>query len=340
MPLTNLKKNKATNSLHSILLIFGMTVVMAVIGWALANVTGMIAAIVLALISVILGERISPRIILRMYKARPILPNRCPELAEMFHQLCRRAELEAMPGLYYIPSKMPNAFAVGHDKTAAVAVTDGLLRMMNPRELEGVLAHEVAHLRHRDTYVMGLADTISRITSTISRIGLIMMLFGFSALFFSSDSTLWFVFRGLILFFAPTATVLLQLALSRSREFNADLGSVELTGDPYGLASGLDKLDRLGTQISLWQKVLTPGRNQQQPALLRTHPPTRERIERLVALTTTQQAQIPAPVRQLSRPTSMSPVRVRDTRPRKIEIGFEPRVRRKPRYHILSGTYF
>ncbi len=337
--LPDLSHNKSTNSFHSILLIGAMTVLLSVIGWAMADWPGVIAAVVVALGSIVLGQRISPRVVLQMYKARPVLPSRSPELAEMFHQLCRRAHLENMPGLYYVPSRMPNAFAVGHDSSAAVAITDGLLRTLNPREIEGVLAHEVAHLRHHDTYVMGLADTISRITSTISRIGLLMMLFGISAIFIANESMMWFFFRGLILFFAPTVVVLLQLALSRSREFNADLGSVELTGDPYGLASALDKLERLSRPQPIWQKVLMPGRNQKQPAILRTHPATKERIDRLVSLVKQKPDSIPAPLHPIAPPVSYTPVRVRDPEPHRLEIGFDNRVRRKPRYHIMSGTY-
>ena len=177
MPLKDIQINKSTNSFHSVLLILSMTAILCLIGWVLWGFWGFVSAIGLAVLGLVLGQRASPRIVLRMYKAKPILPSNSPEMSQLFYLLCRRAELEPMPGLYYIPTKIPNAFAVGHDETAAVAVTDGLLRTMNPRELEGILAHEISHLGHRDTFVMGLADTIARITSLLSRMGLFMMLF-------------------------------------------------------------------------------------------------------------------------------------------------------------------
>ena len=202
---------------------------------------------------------------------------------------------------------------------------------MNPREMEGILAHEISHLWHRDTFVMGIADTIARITSLLSRIGLIMMLFSFTM----GEDLPWYFVRGLLLFFAPTITVLLQLALSRAREFNADMGAVELTGDPYGLASALDKLERMIQPQSMWRKILTPGYKQTQPALLRTHPDTEERIKRLLELAKALEVEQPGP-RQAQR---MAPRARSSQGPRRISIGYDQRARHKPRYHIMSGIF-
>ncbi len=330
MAIKNIQSHKSTNSLHSLLLILLMTAILAVIGWAMFGSSGFVIAIGLAMFGVLFSPRVAPRLILRLYRARPILPGQSPELVEMFSTLCRRAQLDPLPELFYVPTKLPNAFAVGHDESAAVAVTDGLLRTMNPRELEGILAHEISHLRHRDTHVMGLADSIARITSMLSRIGLMLMLFSFA-----TDHALWYLLRGLLLFMAPAITALLQLGLSRSREFNADMGAIELTNDPYGLASALDKLERIAQPQSTWRKILIPGQKQTQPALLRTHPETEERIKRL--LTLAKQMEV-AEVPRL-RPPRMAPV-VRGAEPqRRLPIGFDDRVRRKPRYHIMSGIY-
>lgn len=311
-----------------------MSALLAGIGWLMFGWWGLGIAIGLALFGVLAGPKLSPRIVLKMYKARPILPSQSPQLAEIFYMLCRRAELDPLPGLFYVPTKMPNAFAVGHEETAAVALTDGILRAMNPRELEGILAHEVSHLRHRDTYVMGLADTISRLTALFSRIGLMMMFFSLSAVF-TGENTMWFLLRGLGLFFAPAIAVLFQLALSRSREFNADMGAVELTNDPYGLASALDKLDRMFKPQATWKKVLAPGTRQQHPAILRTHPPTDERIKRLMTVAKAMEVERPASPVYAAR---MAP-RVVVSNPRRLRVGFGTPVKEKPRYRIMSGIF-
>lgn len=334
MAIENIKANKSTNSFHSFVLIFFMAGLLAGIGWLMFGYWGLGVAIALAAFGVLAGPRLAPRLVLKMYKARPILPSQSPELAQMFHLLCRRAELDPLPGLFYVPTKMPNAFAVGHEETAAVALTDGILRAMNPRELEGILAHEVAHLRHRDTYVMGLADTISRLTALFSRIGLMMMFFSLSTIF-TGENTMWFLLRGLLLFFAPAIAVLFQLALSRSREFNADMGAVELTNDPYGLASALDKLDRMFKPQAAWKKVLAPGTRQQHPAILRTHPPTEERVKRLLTVAKAMEIERPASPAYAAR---MAP-RVVVSHPRRMRVGFGKPVKEKPRYRIMSGIF-
>ena len=333
MPQARINENKSVNARQSLYLILAMAAILSLIGWVMWGRYGVVAAIVLTGVGVFFGRRISPRVVLAMYKARPILNSNSPKLYGMFDELCQRAQLSPRPGLFYVPSKVPNAFAVGHDKTAAVAVTDGLLRIMNERELNGILAHELSHLIHRDTHVMGIADTMSRLTVFISRVGLFMMLFSLTT-FFSGGDPLWYLLRGMLLFFAPTISVLLQLALSRSREFNADMGAIELTHDPYGLASALEKLDRLSDHQSFWKKILYPNYREPQPALLRTHPDTDLRIKKLLELAQIQQ-QLPA---QLQRPVRR-PVRMLNQHPRRLQIGFGPRIRRRPRYHIMSGIF-
>jgi heat shock protein HtpX len=160
------------------------------------------------------------------------------------------------------------------------------LRTMSPRELAGILAHELSHLRFGDTHLMALGDVISRLTATMSRVGqLLLILFLPAALMGAPFISLAGL---LLLIFAPLANMLLQLALSRSREFNADLGAVELTGDPAGMASALEKLER-SQWGSWWQRIFLPYRAMQ-PNVLRTHPVTEERIKRLQQLATNASA--------------------------------------------------
>ncbi len=322
-----IQQNKAVNRWHSILLILAMTAILCVVGYLTLGFLGFVLSLGITLFTAIFGQRISTAWIMRAYKAQQIKRGQAPALHDAFVELAEQAGLSPIPSLYYIPTRMPNAFATGHKKTAAVAITDGILRMMNPREINGILAHELAHLMHRDTKVMALADTMARLTSTASRIGFFLLLMsGFSALF-AGGITPSYIIAFVILFVSPTIMILLQLALSRSREFNADLGAVQLTGDALGLSSALKKLERLAQHGGgFWRKVLQPGPKRAQPALLRTHPPTPERIKRLMEH---------ADETELSRHRI---ARQPASQPRRTVIP-APRVRRRPSYRIVSGMW-
>jgi heat shock protein HtpX len=173
-----------------------------------------------------------------------------------------------------------NAFAAGRRAEAVLAVTDGLLHRLSARELAGVLAHELTHVQHNDIGVMGVADVVSRLTSLLSLVGQALVLIDLPLILFSDRAMPWLAL--LVLLSAPTLSALLQLALSRSREFDADLGAVRLTGDPTGLACALEKLDYYPS--GRWGHIFPPGRRTPPPSLLRSHPATQERIRRLRAL--------------------------------------------------------
>jgi heat shock protein HtpX len=175
---------------------------------------------------------------------------------------------------------VPNAFAVGSPEDSVVAVSDGMLRLMGPRELAGVLAHEVSHVAHRDLWLMALADAIGRLVALASLFGQLLLLVTLPLALVGMAEVPWLAL--LVLILAPSAVNLLQLALSRAREFDADLGAAELTGDPEGLAAALGRLERRTGRA--WEDLLMPGRRVPEPSLLRTHPPTEERVERLRAL--------------------------------------------------------
>lgn len=320
-----IKENKSVNRWHSILLVLAMAALLSVVGFLTFGAAGFLISIVFVGISCLFGQRISTAWLMRMYKATEVQPHQAPGMHAAFCELARRADLDPVPKLYYIPSRMPNAFATGHHKTAAVAVTDGILRMMNPREINGILAHELSHLMHRDTKVMGLADTMARITATASRLGFFMILFSIVSSVLSEVALGYSLIAFLILFVSPTLMILLQLALSRSREFNADLGAVQLTGDALGLASALQKLERLTKQRGgIWQRLLQPGQRRAQPAILRTHPPTDERVKRLLEQADDEQLQA------IKRPA--------EERVRRIRIPMQ-RIRRRPRYRVTSGMW-
>jgi heat shock protein HtpX len=223
------------------------------------------------------SQRVSPQMVFRMYRARRLTAVEAPVLLRIVQILAQRGELPITPAVYYIPSTMMNAFTVGQPHNAAIGVTDGLLRRLSQRELAGVLAHEISHVVHRDTWVMGLADVVSRITAAGAMVGQFMLFLAVPLMLLSQYSPPWLLILSLIS--APTLSALLQLALSRIREFDADLEAARLTGDPQGLASALAKLEYY--QHGFLERIFLPGRRLPDPSLLRTHPTTAERINRL-----------------------------------------------------------
>jgi heat shock protein HtpX len=241
---------------------------------------GLILALCLIVLTVLVTPRIAPQLIFRYYKARLLTPESSPGLYRILVALTERANLETVPKLYYIPSPMQNAFATGVDENAAIGITDGILKVFSAREVAGILAHEISHIKHRDTVVMALADTMNRLTAGASQMVLFLIIISVPLVIFGGYQIAWIPL--LLLLAAPPAGNLLQLGLSRTREYAADLEAARLAGDPQGLASALRKLERL--TAGRWEQVLLPGRRIPEPSLLRTHPPTDERIARLLEL--------------------------------------------------------
>jgi heat shock protein HtpX len=235
-------------------------------------------AVCLAAIA-LFAPRIPPEAILRMYQAREIDPRQGGSVTAVIGELARRADLGRTPRLFVIPSMTLNAFATGSRDGALVAVTEGLLRKLSLRELAGVLAHEISHIRNKDLWIMGLADVISRFTQALSYTGMMLAAFNILGMLAGTQLISWGAI--LVLYLAPLISSLLQLGLSRAREYDADLEAVVLTGDPGGLISALQKLERYTGRF--WQDLMlpVPGRQVPQPSLLRTHPTTEERIARL-----------------------------------------------------------
>jgi heat shock protein HtpX len=207
------------------------------------------------------------------------------------------------PVPYYVPSGIVNAFATGSRRLASIALTDGLLRSLSMRELQAVLAHEVAHIAQEDLRVMGLADSISRLTNLLALLGQVALLISMPALLVGAAEINWI---GLLLLAAsPQLALLAQLGLSRVREFDADRMAVELTGDPHGLASALAKIERVSRS---WRAWLLPGWGNPEPSWLRTHPATEDRIARLMALAPQPSQALPLQTEYLA-PRSFAPMR-------------------------------
>ena len=286
------KQHSLLNLVHTWLLVGGSLFLLVLCAYAFLGITGVIYAAIFGGVSLFMASRISPQVVLKMYKAQKISPEQFSEGHHILARLADRAGLESKPELYIVPSNMMNAFAVGRKDNAAIAMTDRLIRMMTRRELAGIMAHEMAHIRNEDVKVMAIADMVSRFTSLVSTFGIVSLLANLPSILFGGGVAVpWLLV--VMLISAPTIGGLLQLALSRTREFDADLGAVMLTGDPDGLASALEKLEK--AQGRNWEGMVLPGGRVPNPSILRTHPKTEDRIERLMALKETVQTgdQIP-----------------------------------------------
>ena len=262
------------------ILLAGMLALLGLIGWLMAGPAGIGWFILAGALIMVTAPQISPRLILRLYGARVLLPEQAPQLYEIITWLAKQAEMERIPTLYYIPSKVMNAFSTGVKKDTAIAISDAMLRQLTTRELNGVLAHEISHIHSNDVLVMLVADVISRLTSVFAFTGYILI-WVYIPLFIITDVSVPWVLL-IILIMAPNLSALMQLALSRTREFNADVGAARITGDPMGLAFALEKIEYY--QGSWFERVFTLNRRIPEPSLLRTHPVMAERINRLKIL--------------------------------------------------------
>ena len=280
---------KSENLLQSLMLIAGMIALMCALGWFLAGVAGLIGLAAAWLVATFLGPQVSPQLLLRMYRARPLSRGEAPALLAVVTELSRRAGLSCIPALYYIPSRVVNAFSLGRCAAAVIGVTDGLLRTLSMRELAGVLAHEISHIGNNDVWVMGLADMVSRTTTALSWFGQLLLFINLPLLLLGQGTVPWLFVA--LLIFAPALSTLLQLALARTREYEADLEAARITGDPRGLASALAKLEVMDG--SILRRIFFPGRREPDPSLLRTHPPTEERIRRLLEVEADELAGVP-----------------------------------------------
>lgn len=274
------RRHRALNLLQSVCLLAAMAGLLMLVGWLFAGVLGVAWSLVVGAVLALFSPSLSPRLMLRMYRARELRRSWAPELHGVVEELARRAGLDCPPQLFYVPSAVLNAFALGHRSRSYLVLSEGILRKLTPRELTGVLAHEISHIQNNDTSVMGLADLFSRLTGVLSTAGQLLLILNLPLVVFSDYRISWWAI--LMLIAAPGVSALIQLALSRAREYDADIGAAELTGDPEGLASALHKIERF--QNGVLEQLAMPGRGVPEPSILRTHPHTRDRLERLWSL--------------------------------------------------------
>lgn len=274
------RQHATVNRLQTLLLLLVMAGFLALLGALLWGADGVFMLLTLGILLTLFNPNISPALVMRFYQARPLQPQQAPGLYAAVEALGDRAGLSRLPRLFYIPSNMINAFAVGSRRDAAIGITDGLLRKLDGNETVAVLAHEISHIRSNDMRVMGLADLFSRLTSLLSLTGQLLLLINLPLLLLGMAGIDWLAIAILIL--APNISALAQLGLSRAREYHADLNAIALTGDPRALARALVKIDQ--AQGSWLERIILPGRRIPEPSLLRTHPPTEERVRRLLQL--------------------------------------------------------
>ncbi len=274
------------NVFKTALLMVVLTLILLAIGGALGGRQGLTIALVFAFALNFFSYWYSDKVILRMYRAREVGESEAPELYSMVRRLARKAGLP-MPRLYIIEQPQPNAFATGRNPShGVVAVTTGILNILSANELEGVLAHELAHIKNRDILVGTVAATIAGAISYLAYMAQWAMIFG------GRDSRGGNPLAAIVMMIvAPIAAMMVQMAISRSREYGADAGGARLAGSPMYLASALRKLHYAVKKVPMQANpatshmfIVNPLSGGGLSKLFSTHPPMQERIERLEAM--------------------------------------------------------
>ena len=276
------------NMLKTTVLMVGLTLVLVWAGAALGGRSGMAMALIFAMAMNLFTYWFSDKIVLKMYKAKEVSENAAPELYSTVRRLAQKAEIP-MPKVYIIEQDQPNAFATGRNPGhAAVAVTTGIMRILGREELEGVIAHELSHVKHRDILIGTIAATVAGAISYLAHMAQWAMIFGGRS---DDDEGGSPVATIVMMIVGPIAAMLIQMAISRSREYAADEGGARLAGNPRYLASALKKLDMTSRQIPMDAQPATAHMFIVNPLsgggllkLFSTHPPVEERIARLEAM--------------------------------------------------------
>jgi heat shock protein HtpX len=275
------------NTIKTGLLLGALTGLLMLIGGWFGGQQGVVIAFIFAMVMNFGSYWFSHKIVLRMYKAQEVSENEAPELFAMVKNLTLKASMP-MPRVYIIPGDTPNAFATGrNEQHAVVAVTEGLLRILGRDELEGVIAHELTHIRNRDILLGSIAATLAGAIVMLANMAQWAAIFGGGR---DNDEGGRGNIVGLIAMavLAPIAATIIQMALSRSREYLADAGGAKISGKPYGLAGALEKLSRASKAIPMEATpstahmfIVNPLTGRSLMNLFSTHPPIEERVARL-----------------------------------------------------------
>ncbi len=279
------------NWVKTFVLMAAITGLFIVIGGALGGESGMLIALVFALAMNFFSYWFSDKLVLKMYNAQEVDASTAPDFYNMVKELAQRAELP-MPRVYLINEDAPNAFATGRNpEHAAVAATTGILRVLSQRELRGVMAHELTHVKHRDILISTISATMA---GAISAIANFAMFFGGRD---NEGRPVNPIVSIAVMLLAPLAAGLIQMAISRAREYEADRGGAEISGDPEALASALEKIHRYakGTPLPTTEAhpetaqmmIMNPLSGRGMAGLFSTHPATEERVARLMEMART-----------------------------------------------------
>jgi len=274
------------NSLKTVLLLGLLSGILLVIGEALGGANGLVTAFGFAVVMNFVSYWFSDKIVLKMYGAREVGPEH--PLSVVTRRLATQASLP-MPRVYVIPDASPNAFATGRNPNhAAVAATEGILRLLDQQELEGVIAHELAHVKHRDILISSVAATVAAAIMMLARMAQYAMIFGGGRRDEREDGGGGALGLLATMILAPLAASLIQMAISRSREFQADDSGARLVRDPEALASALQKIAGGAAQVPLDASpqtahmfIINPLQSSMLRNLFSTHPPLEQRLERL-----------------------------------------------------------
>lgn len=271
------------NTLKVILLISVLSGILIAVGYFIAGKTGMVIALIISVIMNFGSYWYSDSIVLAMYNAQPATRENAPVLYDVVSNLAEKAKMP-VPKIYIIPDKSPNAFATGRNEDhAAVAATVGILKILGRDELEGVIAHELSHIRHKDILIGTMAATIASAVVVVSNMARWAAIMGGGGE--DVGGTVKLLATAII---APVAATMVQMAISRSREYYADAGSAKITGNPGALASSLEKLSVASRKIPMDANpatahmfIVNPLSGNVVMNLFSTHPPLEERIKRL-----------------------------------------------------------
>ena len=279
------------NRMKTAMLLAALTALMLYAGQALGGGNGFVLAVILAGAMNFGAYWWSDKIVLRMYGAHEVTEAQAPELVGMVRHLARRADLP-MPRVYITPQEAPNAFATGRNpQHGAVAVTEGIMRLLDREELAGVIAHELGHIKNRDTLIMTVSATIAGAVSTLANMAQWALIFGGGRSEDGEEGT--HPLAGLVgIFLAPLAARLIQMAISRSREYLADEAGAVISRSPRALASALRKLEAWSRQVPMTAGspatahlfIVNPFAGGGLLRLFSTHPATEERVARLLAM--------------------------------------------------------
>ena len=276
------------NSLKTVLLLGLLSGILLAIGELLGGSQGLVMAFGLAVVMNFVSYWFSDKIVLKMYRAQEVGQDH--KLWILTRRLATQASLP-MPKVYVIPDASPNAFATGRNPShAAVAATEGIMRLLTDQELEGVIAHELAHVKHRDILISSVAATVAAAIMMMARMAQFAAMFGGAGSRDDREGSNPIALIATIIF-APMAAFLVQAAISRSREFAADAGGAKIAGTPYGLMNALKKLEMGSKQIPLDANPATAHMFIMKPFsgggllnMFSTHPPTEQRIQALMNL--------------------------------------------------------